>query len=72
MSVIKPLFYSVEFLTNSSKTMPMLKTVKVLPVKGVFAKKKGKLEKTYNTLGGAIACIGLLDVNDKNVKKIFR
>ncbi|XP_052785199.1 uncharacterized protein LOC128220735 [Mya arenaria] len=61
-----------KFLTDSNHTNPMMKTIKVVPVKGIFSKKKGKMERTYNTLGGAISCIGMLDTGDKRVKKLFK
>jgi hypothetical protein len=38
----------------------------------LFAKKKKKVEKTYSTLGGAVSCVGMLDTDKRNVRKIFR
>jgi hypothetical protein len=50
----------------------MMKTVRVVPEKALFAKKKKKIEKTYSTLGGAVSCIGMLDTDKKDVRRIFK
>ncbi|XP_060573771.1 uncharacterized protein LOC132731583 isoform X3 [Ruditapes philippinarum] len=50
----------------------MCKTMRIVPVKALFAKKKKKVEKTYSTLGGAVSCVGMLDTDKRNVKRIFR
>lgn len=47
-------------------------TIKVVPVKKLFAKKSKKLERTYHTLGGAVSCIGMLDTGKSEIKKVFR
>ncbi|XP_052782313.1 uncharacterized protein LOC128218694 [Mya arenaria] len=61
-----------KFLADSKGKAMMLKTVKLMPVKGIFAKKKGKVERTYSTMGGAVSCIGMLDTGKKNVRKLFK
>lgn len=38
----------------------------------LFAKKNKKIERTYNTLGGAVSCVGMLDTSKSEVKKLFR
>jgi len=43
-----------------------------VPVRTIFAKKKGKIERTYSTLGGAVSCVGMLDTSRKEVKRLFR
>ncbi|WAR28741.1 DUSTY-like protein [Mya arenaria] len=61
-----------KFLADSKGKAMMLKTVKLMPVKGIFAKKKGKVERTYSTMGGAVSCVGMLDTGKKNVRKLFK
>ncbi|KAH3807984.1 hypothetical protein DPMN_136332 [Dreissena polymorpha] len=60
-----------KFLTHSKGQTRMMQTVKVMPVRGIFGKKTGKVERTYSTLGGAVSCIGMLDTNNKEVRKLF-
>lgn len=50
----------------------MCKTMRVVPVKALFSKKKKKIERTYTTLGGAVSCIGMLDTEKKDVRAVFR
>ncbi|XP_052218925.1 uncharacterized protein LOC127836366 isoform X4 [Dreissena polymorpha] len=61
-----------KFLTHSKGQTRMMQTVKVMPVRGIFGKKTGKVERTYSTLGGAVSCIGMLDTNNKEVRELFR
>ncbi|XP_053403458.1 uncharacterized protein LOC123556064 [Mercenaria mercenaria] len=60
-----------EYLSSSRKGS-MCKTMRVVPVKALFAKKKKKIERTYSTLGGAVSCVGMLDTDKKVVRRIFR
>ena len=73
MKVYHESMFIPEFLSNSKGKSKVLQTVKLMPVKGIFArKKKGKVERTYTTLGGAVSCIGMLDTSKKDVRKIFK
>lgn len=56
---------------NQGTSATWCKTIRTVPVKGIFAGKKKKLEKTYSTLGGAVSCAGMLDTSAKKVKRIF-
>ncbi|KAL4220339.1 hypothetical protein ACF0H5_020746 [Mactra antiquata] len=56
----------------SNRRTNLCKTMKVVPVKAIFTKRKKKIERTYSTLGGAVSCIGMLDTDKKQVRNIFR
>lgn len=56
----------------SNRRGNLCKTMKIVPVKALFAKRKKKIEKTYSTIGGAVCCIGILDTDKKAVRNIFR
>ncbi|XP_052782683.1 uncharacterized protein LOC128218949 [Mya arenaria] len=61
-----------KFLADNKGKAMMMKTVKRMTPKGIFGIKKGKVERTYNTMGGAVSCIGMLDTGNKNIRKLFK
>ena len=63
--------YPSDYLVRSRRGN-MCKTMRVVPVKALFTNRKKKIEKTYSTLGGAVSCVGMLDTDKKNVRKIFK
>ncbi|KAH3815199.1 uncharacterized protein LOC127834477 [Dreissena polymorpha] len=61
-----------KLLSHPNDRTTILRTIHELTGKKMFGKKRGTIERTYSTLGGAVSCIGLLDTNDKEVRDLFK